>query len=685
MAYPSSVKLGAPGVYPYQPAPPRALTGVRMDVCAFAGVAPRGPARVPIVDEKWLDARPCVEPERPRSRTVAIAVESFDEYRRLYGGFEGPGLLPYAVASFFEQGGRRAYVARVVHDYLDPADDAKGVAAGDVPGAHTTAGPLRLRARDEGAWGNRLRARMEFSARRLYFERAGVTGLTLPSDTELQAGALLRLTFEGGTRALRFVAMLVERRREKTAGTTLEAVFDQPTAFMPDTAEVIEGTLLVDDGDGRFERHERLGLSAQHTRWAATVLCFESTLLYPEATWIDAAILPDDINLVPAAPPVGPHAGGEAEVGEQPAQFSGGEDRYKEIVPEDFFDSSWTFGDDGPAEGVQAFVPLADEVSLLIAPDLYSPSPLVAVEKILDPVSLVGPTFERCVDLKLGREEQAAPFDELEGLRLDPRLPDDLRRIAELQSQLVEFADLMQSFVVLLDVPPGLSQQQMLGWRAPFNSSYAAAYLPWLSVSRRDDRRDALIRVPPSAVAAGVVAQQERDFGVPHGPANVLAAEIVDVDDAVSPARHDELHQQGLNVYLRERDGVRLSAARTLSRDPSYRQLSVRRLMTMIRRTLEQQMRWAVFEPNNESLRAEVVRQLDSYLRQLYRAGAFRGATESEAFFVRCDETLNTPYVVDSGQMIAEIGVAPAEPLEFILLELARDGDGTLLMREKEG
>src|SRR5205807_1218911 len=96
MAYPSSVKLGAPGVYPYQPAPPRALAGVRMDVCAFAGVAPRGPARVPTFDETWRDDRPCVEPERPRSRTVAAAVESFDEYRRLYGGFEGPGLLPYA-------------------------------------------------------------------------------------------------------------------------------------------------------------------------------------------------------------------------------------------------------------------------------------------------------------------------------------------------------------------------------------------------------------------------------------------------------------------------------------------------------------------------------------------------------------------------------------------------------------
>src|SRR5918912_3964826 len=138
MAYHPSIRLGAPGVYPHVPQPPRALGGVRMDVCAFAGVAPRGPARVPVFDEKWRDDRPCVEPERPRSRTVAVAVESFDEYRRLYGSFEGPGLLPYAVASFFEQGGRRAYIARIVHDYshdANPTAGERGVASGDVPGA----------------------------------------------------------------------------------------------------------------------------------------------------------------------------------------------------------------------------------------------------------------------------------------------------------------------------------------------------------------------------------------------------------------------------------------------------------------------------------------------------------------------------------------------------------------------
>ena len=132
MALPLRIPTGAPGIYKLPDSPLRALTGVRMDVCAFVGVAPRGPVRVPVVNEVWPDDVPCVEPGRPRRRTVAVPVESFDDYRRLFGGFEGPGLLPYSVAAFFEQGGRRAYVARIVAEYSNAVKNAGGVASGTV-------------------------------------------------------------------------------------------------------------------------------------------------------------------------------------------------------------------------------------------------------------------------------------------------------------------------------------------------------------------------------------------------------------------------------------------------------------------------------------------------------------------------------------------------------------------------
>jgi phage tail sheath protein FI len=185
--------------------------------------------------------------------------------------------------------------------------------------------------------------------------------------------------------------------------------------------------------------------------------------------------------------------------------------------------------------------------------------------------------------------------------------------------------------------------------------------------------------VNPAAFAAGIIAQRENQVGVPYGPANVIAAGVVAVDDVITRPRHDELHQNAINVYMPERDGVRLTAGRTLSLDQTWRQLSVRRLVTMIRRALDQQMQWAVFEPNNQRLRFQISRALESFLRQLYRANAFVGATEDEAFFVKCDDRLNSREVEQAGQLLAQIGVAPAEPLEFIVLDLARDGDSFVI------
>ena len=675
MAVPIRIPLGAPGIYKLPDSPLRALTGVRMDVCAFVGVAPRGPVRVPVVNEKWLDDVPCVEPGRPRRRTVAVPLESFDDYRRVFGGFEGPGLLPYSVAAFFEQGGRRAYVSRIVADYRtqggdpDPLKNSAAVAFGTVPGISLLSKPLKLQARSEGSWGNLIQATLEFTSAPLIFEKPADSDTELKFDQNvgLAPGTLLRLTLKDTQRVLRLVVNVTRLQRESSPGFVLNATLDQ--AVVPKdvvAAETVEGILTIDDGDDRIEHHERLGFSALHPRWMATVLCYESQLVYPDANWSSDSLMPDSSDLV---------SGGKSE------SFTGGVDRYEDITPADFFDSKWTLGNDEPGDGVHALTNLSD-LSLVVVPDLYSPSPLAKDQDVIDPVSLAGPEFAICADLPIKGQQTKHEYD-LEGLRLDPRLPEDREKIIEIQKRLVDLAGVLRSFIVLIDVPPGLNQNQILAWRGRFDSAFAAAYHPWLKVSRRDDSRDALLKVPPSAVAAGVIARQELAFGVPHGPANVLAAEVISVDDLVSSARHDVLHPQGINVYLREQSGIRLTAARTLSRDPSFRQLSVRRLITMIKRALEQQMQWVVFEPNNSALRSEVRLALESYLRQLFRIGAFRGATEAEAFFVTCDDTNNTRITMDEGKLIAEIGVAPAEPLEFIVLRLARDGDGTLSLREK--
>ena len=293
-------------------------------------------------------------------------------------------------------------------------------------------------------------------------------------------------------------------------------------------------------------------------------------------------------------------------------------------------------------------------------------------------MSLAGAEFAPCVPIEVESSEPDQDNHRLPELRLNPLVAEDLKYITDLQTRVVELAALLRHFIVLLDVPPGIQQRDIVTWRSQFSSDYSAAYFPWLNIASLDDQRDALILLNPSAVAAGIIARQELTFGVQHGPANALAHNVVSVAEKISPRRHDELHPQGINIFLSQRDGIWLSAARTLSRHSDYRQLSVRRLMTMLQRVLHQQMQWTVFEPNNRHLWTQVRHLLNNFLRQLYIAGAFKGSSEEQAFFVRCDGELNNQRVLDAGQLIVEIGVAPAEPLEFIVVRITRDGDGTL-------
>lgn len=725
--------LRAPGLYFDPPRPRRSLPGVRMDVCAFVGLAPRGPVRV-LQSEQTGTRQPLVE-GAPRRRSVAVAVESFDEYRRLFGAFEGPGLLPYAVASFFQQGGQRAYIVRIVHEYGPDRDawNAGGVAQGlltgeaiclevaasstttfdvktadslpvgtlvratldgglrvtrfvaqthplpsgltrleldqPLPGTATLFEALRgelLDARNEGSWGNNLRAALGFSVTPLRYERVCSSQGRIDADQFCPVGSLLRFTLPGGVYDLRFVTRTTPE--EERYGATFLADLDERLVESPLAVEVVEGVLAIEDRPDRRERHERLGLCKLHPRWMSAVLSNESNLVAPHPSWADREIRPPSASESPREPVL-------PDVAEP--QFTGGHDRYSDITPEDFFDDAWVSGNPDPGSGVLALVHL-DDLSTVVVPDLYSPEPLPERSNVAD-LPRGGPTFVRCPRPGQSSPSSAAqPQLELAGLQLDPQIPEELRRIVQWQQRLVALADELQSFVVLLDAPPRLAHRQLLRWRSQFRSSYAAAYCPWLIVAHPDDGR--LVRINPSASAAGILARQEIQFGVPHGPANVLAAEVVDVDEVISSARHDELHPLGVNVFQRERDGVRLTAARTLSVDRGYRQLSVRRLMLMLRRVLEQQMHWMVFEPNGPALWSEVRHLLQNYLRQLYRAGAFRGETEEQAFFVRCDAVLNPPRVLDAGQLMVEVGVAPAEPIEFLVIRISAGADGAKLI-----
>ncbi len=672
------ISTGAPGIYFKPQEEKRGTDTIPMDVCGFVGVAPRGPVREVELPEGWTFERPSVGLGFSRRRSVAVPVESFDEYRRIFGGFEGPGRLPYAVASFFENGGRRAHVIRIVHDYGKDAsgeekeENFEAVASGTIPGAKAGTGDLTFLARSEGSWGNNLRAALGYSILPLNFTSAALIDITVAIHEPLSLGDLLLITLDSGMRLFRFVTALGTEPSPGGGAPLKVASFGLPLVSLPESIDVVHGVLTVDDGAGFREAHDGLGLSSLHCRWVGTVLCYESELVYPDASWVDGEILPADADdLFPE----------NAVESVSLPQFTGGRDRYADIVSEDFFDPRWRLGHERPGDGIHAAAFLPD-LSAMCVPDLYSPMPLVPEKTVENPVPLAGPDFVPCLDPAPPAEEQETVTDSLEGLRKDPLIPHELAEIVSLQQRVSNFAADTKGFVALLDVPPGLCAKQVKRWRRMFDTSFSAAYHPWLRVARGDDRREELILLPPSASAAGIIARREHLFGVPQGPANALVTGAVDMGGMVSREEHDDLHPLGINVYVREKGGIRLSAARTLTNDPAFRQLSVRRLIMMIIRTLERETHWMVFEPNGPELRAKVLYMLKTYLRQLYRMGAFRGESEEEAFFVRCDESLNPRRVTDAGKLIAMIGIAPSEPIEFIVLNLVREGDGTLVVTE---
>ncbi len=192
------VVLGAPGVTNVADVAPQVLVGVPMDVAAFVGVAPRGPAWEPADPRLWPVPDGVV-----RNRSVPVAVESWDDYVEHFGSFEGPGLLPYAVASFFQQGGRRAWVVRIVHDLpgvtggvvVPPARAAYafGPTLAD-PGGQ----PISITARNEGTWGNRLSITLSFTTVPVAVTDGLGSTLVLAVAGQVRTGDWLRLVQPGG-------------------------------------------------------------------------------------------------------------------------------------------------------------------------------------------------------------------------------------------------------------------------------------------------------------------------------------------------------------------------------------------------------------------------------------------------------------------------------------------------------
>jgi len=214
----------------------------------------------------------------------------------------------------------------------------------------------------------------------------------------------------------------------------------------------------------------------------------------------------------------------------------------------------------------------------------------------------------------------------------------------------------------------------------------AALYYPWLWVPEPKAELGR-IKVPPCGHLAGVYARTDRRVGVHKAPANEELNGVLDLEVSVTDAEQATLHPESVNcLRVFPGRGLRVWGARTLSADPAWLHVSVRRLFITAGRWIERAMADVTFEPHDLLLWARIERELRAYFSALYRQGALRGASEEDAFYVKCDAETNPPDVQALGAVVTEIGLAPAVPHEFVVMRLVHGASGlTIAGPERPG
>jgi uncharacterized protein len=208
------------------------------------------------------------------------------------------------------------------------------------------------------------------------------------------------------------------------------------------------------------------------------------------------------------------------------------------------------------------------------------------------------------------------------------------------------------------------------------DSKYAAFYYPWLKINDPVTNMPKLI--PPGGHVAGIYARSDIERGVHKAPANEPIRGVIDLQFDVNKGEQEILNPRGVNCIRSFRGrGPVVWGARTISTDPLWKYVNVRRLFLFLEKSIERATQWVVFEPNTERLWARVRQSVSDFLTQVWKDGALMGTTPEQAFFVKCDETTMTANEIETGKLIIVVGVAPARPAEFVIFRLAQWRSGS--------
>lgn len=565
---------------------------------------------------------------------IPAPVNSLNEYKNKFGGFEPLTLngvvtenyLTYSVKSFFDNGGKRLYISRIYHPSHDTGDLIRDIDADRARGIELLKGVVRFKACFPGAIGNTFKLYIEGMRSGNLLRNQALIGLNHGDVVEVVPDASgpknLSIT-ESGQDALSYDHLYVARVHHNNP-TQIE-LLDRNGHTLTNldhlhSIQKITQTVVV-DALGFHERYEALSCFSDSDRFIGNILKSHDYNYSVDSPGTENNTVFLEIDELPVA---------EidkltftldlfSELMSSPCNnqvFSHGKDG-EVCIPEDYQGR----GEGGEASGLKALVEL-DDISVVAAPG-----------------------------------SSALP---------------NLSHQQEIRKLLITHCEKLRYRFVILSAQQDADLSDVRKIRSEYDSSYAALYYPWLVVdSARQDEHT--INIPPEGAIAGIYARTDIERGVHNAPANEVVRGIQKFSLDITRDMQEILNPEGINCLTDIAGrGYRVWGARTMSSDPEWKYVSVRRLLIFLEHSIQRGTEWAVFEPVGQSLFQTIRMSIGTFLVEVWRSGALMGATVDEAFFVRCDKTTMTQTDIDNGRLVCVIGIAPTKPAEFVVFRIGQ-------------
>lgn len=626
--------------------------------------------------------------EAERGPTTPWLVTSFLQYQRLFGGFFGADkYLPYAVQGFFDNGGQRCYIGRIVK-----AGDAAATAAT----LSLTAGganALTAEAIGEGEWGNRIAVKVTpgtFGGFKLslFFWKEAPSALfdpdmdlkSLPRPAAAETFDNLAVTESSPDyyeKRVNGISNLV--RLSKKAGDS---------GAMPDTRSVHGGTaqagatssitlasaasstddaykgMLVGITDGRGKGQVRLITGYVGSTRVASIDTSWDTIPNNTAVYYTSPIqgMKDGSDLLGRQDTAQGGAAGSITLA---ASAAAADDVYKGMEIEITKGTG-----SGQVRAIAGYVG-ATRVATVDSNWTTTPDN-TSVYQITPALSLSD--YERTDTDAPGSRKGLTGFSEVDEISVV--YAPNAQAVTGLVGAVIAHCEKLKDRFAIIDAAQGSANVSDLSPRNDNDTKYAAFYYPWIQLV--DPEAGMFRLIPPGGHMAGIYARSDVERGVHKAPANETVRGAADLEFQITKGEQDVLNPRGVNVIRAfPGRGIRIWGARTLSSDPLWRYINVRRLFIYLEESIEEGTYWVVFEPNNEKLWGRVKATITEFLTRVWKDGALMGTKPEEAFFVKCDRTTMTQDDIDNGRLICIIGVAPVKPAEFVIFRIAQYSGGS--------